>query len=87
VLTISELDPVTRQTRPLVRAVAGSAEADTAWTADSLLVMAHQGSCSAGGARTEMKPIADPKRWLARRDAVGDQPQRRSYRTRRATSS
>jgi dipeptidyl aminopeptidase/acylaminoacyl peptidase len=59
-LTISELDAVTRQTKPLVRAVAGSTEADTAWTPDGLLVIAHQGKLF-GWRRgeTEMKPIAD----------------------------
>lgn len=37
-LTISELDPATRQTRALVRVPAGAAEADTAWTPDGLLL-------------------------------------------------
>ena len=42
-LTISELDPATRQTRPLVRAPAGATEADTAWTPDGLLLVSVQG--------------------------------------------
>jgi hypothetical protein len=43
VLTISELDPGTRQTRPLVRAPAGATEADTAWTPDGLLLVPFEG--------------------------------------------
>jgi len=43
VLTVSELDPATRQTRPLVRVPAGATEADTAWTPDGVLLLALQG--------------------------------------------
>lgn len=42
-LTIMELDPRTRETRVLIRAVAGATEADTAWTPDGSLLMAHDG--------------------------------------------
>ena len=43
VLTISELDPGTRQTHALVRAPAGATEADTAWTPDGLLLVTVRG--------------------------------------------
>ena len=43
-LSIRELDPRTRQVTPLVRAVAGAAEADLAWTPDGTLLMAHGGA-------------------------------------------
>ena len=43
-LTIRELDPKTRQTSVLVRAVAGTTEADCAWTPDGMLLMAHGGT-------------------------------------------
>jgi dipeptidyl aminopeptidase/acylaminoacyl peptidase len=60
VLTITELDPETRQTRPLVRAPAGATEADTAWTPDGLLLVPFQGQLF-GWRRgeTEMSPAAD----------------------------
>ena len=48
VLTISELDPGTRQTRALVRVPAGATEADTAWTPDGLLLASVGGNSSAG---------------------------------------
>ena len=43
-LTVMELDPDTRLTRPLVAAVAGAAEADLAWMRDGTLLMAHAGT-------------------------------------------
>jgi hypothetical protein len=43
VLTISELDPATLQTRPLVTAPTGAGEADTAWTPDGLLLLPFDG--------------------------------------------
>ena len=60
VLTISELDPGTRQTRPLVRAPAGATEADTAWTPDGVLVLPFQGQLF-GWRRgeAEMTAVAD----------------------------
>jgi hypothetical protein len=42
-LTIRELDPKTRQTTTLVRAVAGATEADCVWTPDGMLLMAQAG--------------------------------------------
>jgi Tol biopolymer transport system component len=39
VLTVSELDPATKQTRSLVRVPAGATEADTAWAPDGMLVV------------------------------------------------
>jgi Tol biopolymer transport system component len=63
VLTISELDPTTRQTRPLVRAPAGATEADTVWTPDGLLLTSVRGQLF-GWRRgeAEMTPIADFER-------------------------
>jgi Tol biopolymer transport system component len=60
ILTISELNPRTRQTRPLVRAPAGATEADTAWTPDGLLLVPFQGQLF-GWRRgeAEMMPVAD----------------------------
>jgi hypothetical protein len=60
VLTISELDPGTRQTHPLVRAPAGATEADTAWTPDGLLLVPFQGQLF-GWRRGEgeMSPVAE----------------------------
>ena len=60
ILTISELDPRTGQTRPLVRAPAGATEADTAWTPDGLLLVPFQGQLF-GWRRgeAEMSPVAD----------------------------
>ncbi len=63
VLTISELDPATRQSRPLVRAPAGATEADTAWAPDGLLLATVRGQLL-GWRRgeAEMTPIADFER-------------------------
>ena len=60
VLTISELDPGTRETRPLVRAPAGVTEADTAWTPDGLLLVPFEGRLF-GWRRgeAEMSPVAE----------------------------
>jgi dipeptidyl aminopeptidase/acylaminoacyl peptidase len=60
ILTISELDLDSRQTKPLVRAVPGATEADLAWTPDGLLLMAYQGKLF-GWRRgePELKPVAD----------------------------
>jgi dipeptidyl aminopeptidase/acylaminoacyl peptidase len=41
---INELDPKTKAMTPLVRAVAGSTEADCVWTPDGQLLMAHAGA-------------------------------------------
>ena len=59
-LTISELDPATRQTRPLVHVPAGATEADTAWTPDGLLLVPFQGQLFGWrrGER-ELRPVAD----------------------------
>jgi hypothetical protein len=43
VLTIHELDPGTRATKPLVRVPAGASEADVAWTPDGTLLLASAG--------------------------------------------
>ena len=43
ILVISEIDPVSRQTRPLVRAPAGAAEVDLAWAPDGLLLATIRG--------------------------------------------
>ena len=60
VLTISELDPVTRQTRALVRAPAGATEADTAWTPDGLLFVTVRGQLFAWRrGETEMRAVTD----------------------------
>ena len=60
VLTISELDPATRQTRPLVRAPAGATEVDTAWTPDGLLLVSVQGTLYAWRrGEPEMRPVGD----------------------------
>ena len=60
VLTISELDPATLQTRPLVSAPTGAAEADTAWTPDGLLLLPFGGQLF-GWRRgdREMTPVVD----------------------------
>ena len=42
-LVISEIDPVSRQTRPLVRAPAGATEVDLAWAPDGLLLATVRG--------------------------------------------
>ena len=42
-LVISEIDPVSRQTRPLVRAPAGATEVDLAWAPDGLLLATIRG--------------------------------------------
>jgi hypothetical protein len=42
-LIISEIDPVSRQTRPLVRAPAGATEVDLAWAPDGLLLATIRG--------------------------------------------
>jgi hypothetical protein len=42
-LIISEIDPVSRQTRPLVRAPAGAADVDLAWAPDGLLLATIRG--------------------------------------------
>ena len=42
-LIISEIDPVSRQTRPLVRAPAGTTEVDLAWAPDGLLLATIRG--------------------------------------------
>ena len=60
ILTISELDPRTGQTRPLVRAPAGATEADTAWTPDGLLLVPFQGQLFGWRrGQAEMSPVAD----------------------------
>jgi dipeptidyl aminopeptidase/acylaminoacyl peptidase len=60
VLTISELDPATRQTRPLVRAPAGATDADTAWAPDGLLLVTARGQIYAWRrGEAEMRPVAD----------------------------
>jgi WD40-like Beta Propeller Repeat len=60
VLTISELDPATRQTRPLVPAPAGATEADTAWAPDGLLLATVGGQVYAWRrGEAEMRPVAD----------------------------
>lgn len=63
VLTVSALDPATRQTHALVRAPAGAAEADTAWTPDGLLLATVRGQLL-GWRRgeAEMTPVADLER-------------------------
>jgi dipeptidyl aminopeptidase/acylaminoacyl peptidase len=43
-LWIRELDPGTKRVTPLVRAVAGATEADCAWDAHGMLLMAHGGA-------------------------------------------
>jgi hypothetical protein len=60
VLTVSELDPRTRQTRPLVRAPAGATEADTAWTPDGLLLVPFRDQLFGWRrGQAEMRPVAD----------------------------
>ena len=60
VLTISELDPATRQTRPLIRAPAGATEADTAWTPDGLLLVSVRGKLYVWRrGEPEMRPVGD----------------------------
>lgn len=60
VLTISELDPSTRQTRPLVPAPAGATEADTAWTPDGVLLVTARGQLFAWRrGEPEMRPVGD----------------------------
>jgi Tol biopolymer transport system component len=60
VLTISELEPATRTTRPLIRMPSGATEADTAWTPDGLLVVSARGQLLGWRkGETELKPIAD----------------------------
>ena len=59
-LTISELDPRTLETRQLVRAPAGAAEADTAWTPDGLLLVPFQGHLFGWRrGQAEMSPVVD----------------------------
>jgi WD40 repeat protein len=43
-LTVSEIDPVTRLSRPLVTLPSGVTEADTAWTPDGLLLASIKGN-------------------------------------------
>jgi WD40-like Beta Propeller Repeat len=59
-LTIRELDPSTRQTRPLVAAPSGATEVDTAWTPDGFLLATIQGKL-VGWRRgaAEMSAVAD----------------------------
>jgi hypothetical protein len=59
-LTIRELDPSTRQTRPLVAVPSGATEADTAWTPDGFLLATVQGQLI-GWRRgaAEMSAVAD----------------------------
>jgi hypothetical protein len=60
ILTISELDPRTGQTRPLVQAPAGATEADTAWTPDGLLLVPFQGQLFGWRrGQAEMSAVAD----------------------------
>ena len=58
-LVISEIDPVSRQTRALVRAPAGATEVDRAWAPDGLLLATIRGQLIAWrrGDR-EMSPVA-----------------------------
>ncbi len=60
VLTVSELTPGTRQTRPLVRLPTGVTEADTAWTPDGLLLVSSNGALL-GWRKGEsvLEPVAD----------------------------
>jgi WD40-like Beta Propeller Repeat len=59
-LTISELDPGTRQTHPLVRVPAGATEVDTAWTPDGLLLVTARGQLFAWRrGEAEMREMAD----------------------------
>ncbi len=60
VLTISELDPRTRQTHALVRAPAGATETDTAWTPDGQLLVTVRGQLYAWRrGEGEMHEVAD----------------------------
>ena len=63
IVTICELDPVTRQTRALVRVPGDAADADTAWTPDGLLLATVRGQLF-GWRRGEaqMSPVADFER-------------------------
>ena len=58
-LWIRELDPKTRRLTPLVAAVAGSKEADCAWTPDGMLVMAEHDVLYGWRPATEWKRLAD----------------------------
>jgi len=60
ILTISQMTPETRAIAPLVRAPAGTTDADVAWTPDGLLLMASGGTLY-GWRRgePEMRPVAD----------------------------
>jgi len=58
-LWIRELDPKTRRLAPLVAAVAGSKEADCAWTPDGMLVMAEHDVLYGWRPATEWKRLAD----------------------------
>jgi dipeptidyl aminopeptidase/acylaminoacyl peptidase len=59
VLWIRELDPKTRHLAPLVAAVAGSKEADCAWTPDGRLMMAEQDLLYGWRPAGEWKVVAD----------------------------
>jgi hypothetical protein len=60
VLTISELNPATGETRALVRAPAGATEADTAWTPDGTLLLGYQDKLFSWRRRdAELTPSAD----------------------------
>jgi dipeptidyl aminopeptidase/acylaminoacyl peptidase len=58
-LTIVEMDLKTRVARPLTRAVSGASEADTAWTPDGTLLMAHGGTLYQWKRGGDWSPIAD----------------------------
>jgi hypothetical protein len=60
VMTVTELDTSTSQTRPLVRVPAGATDADTAWTPDGMLLVPFQGKLL-GWRRgdPELRPVAD----------------------------
>jgi dipeptidyl aminopeptidase/acylaminoacyl peptidase len=58
-LWIRELDPKTRRLTPLVAAVAGSKEADCAWTPDGMLVMAENDVLYGWRAAGQWKVLAD----------------------------